>query len=59
MLRNIGPFELLVLLVIVVLIFGVGRLGDLGGALGKTIREFRKEVSATDEGRTDDEQEDV
>jgi sec-independent protein translocase protein TatA len=49
MLRQIGPFELLIVLVIVVLIFGVGRLGELGGALGKTLREFRKEVSAPDE----------
>ena len=50
MLRNVSPVELLIVLVIVVLIFGVGRLGELGGALGKTLREFRKEVSTTDEG---------
>ena len=50
MLRNIGPVELLIVLVIVVVVFGVGRLGDIGGALGKTLREFRKEVSATGEG---------
>jgi len=43
-LKNIGPFELIILLVIVVLIFGVGRVGELGGALGKAIRDFRKEV---------------
>ncbi len=38
-----GPWELTIILVIVVLIFGVGKLGDIGGAVGRTIREFRKE----------------
>ncbi|MBC7260484.1 MAG: twin-arginine translocase TatA/TatE family subunit, partial [Chloroflexi bacterium] len=41
MLRNIGPIELLIILVIVILIFGVGRVSEIGGALGKSIREFR------------------
>jgi len=38
---NIGPTELIIVLVIVLIIFGVGRLPDIGGALGKSIREFR------------------
>ena len=38
----IGPWELVIVLVIVVVIFGAGRLSDVGGALGKSIREFRK-----------------
>jgi len=42
-----GPFglglpELLVILVVLVLIFGVNKVGDLGGALGKSVREFRE-----------------
>ncbi len=37
----IGSTELIVVLVIVILLFGAGRVGDLGGALGKSIREFR------------------
>jgi sec-independent protein translocase protein TatA len=37
----IGPVELVIVLVIVVLIFGVGRLPEVGGAIGKGIREFR------------------
>jgi sec-independent protein translocase protein TatA len=37
-----GPWELLIIAFIVVLIFGVGRLPEVGGALGKGIREFRK-----------------
>ncbi|MBI3973339.1 MAG: twin-arginine translocase TatA/TatE family subunit [Chloroflexi bacterium] len=42
---GLGPFELIVILLIVVLVFGAGKLGDVGGALGKGIREFRKEAS--------------
>jgi len=39
---RIGPFELLIILLIVVMIFGVGRLSEVGAALGKSIREFRQ-----------------
>jgi len=39
---TIGPWELIIVLVIVVVIFGAGRLSDVGGAVGKSIREFRK-----------------
>jgi sec-independent protein translocase protein TatA len=38
---KIGPLELVIVLVIVLLIFGVGRLGKLGRDLGEGIREFR------------------
>ncbi len=37
-----GPFEAIIILLVVVLIFGVSKVGDLGGALGKSVREFRK-----------------
>ena len=36
-----GPMELVVLLVIVLVIFGPGRLPSIGGAVGNAIREFR------------------
>jgi len=39
---TLGPWELVIVLVIVVVIFGAGRLSDVGGAVGKSIREFRK-----------------
>ena len=42
---QLGVPELLILLLIVVIFFGVGRLPELGGAIGKSIREFRKAVS--------------
>jgi sec-independent protein translocase protein TatA len=37
-----GPMELILLLVIVLIIFGPGKLPDIGSAVGKGIREFRK-----------------
>jgi len=44
------PLWLVVLLVIVLIIFGPGKLPELGGAIGKGIREFRKTSSElTDE----------
>ncbi len=42
---DIGVPELLIILVIVVLLFGVGRVGQVGGELGKAIREFRKGIA--------------
>jgi sec-independent protein translocase protein TatA len=45
MLQGIGLPELLIILVIVVLIFGVGRVSKMGGELGKGIRAFRDGIS--------------
>ena len=47
---RIGPTELIIVLVIVMIVFGVGRLPEIGGAMGKAIREFRSTVS----GKADD-----
>ena len=47
---SLGPTELIIILVIVVLIFGAGKLPEIGGALGKGIREFKeanKEIQET------------
>jgi len=38
---HMGPMEIGLILVIVLVVFGVGRLPQVGGALGKSIREFR------------------
>ncbi|MEZ4867582.1 MAG: twin-arginine translocase TatA/TatE family subunit [Caldilineaceae bacterium] len=38
-----GPWELVIILIIVAMLFGVGRLPEVFGAVGKGIREFRKE----------------
>jgi sec-independent protein translocase protein TatA len=39
---NFGVTELLIILVIVVLLFGVGRVGKIGGELGQAVGNFRK-----------------
>ncbi len=43
--RGFGPLEVVLILVVVLIIFGVGRLPEVGGAMGKAIREFRKAAS--------------
>jgi len=39
---RLGPTELLIILVIVILLFGVGRISKIAGELGSGIRSFRK-----------------
>ena len=46
---GLGIWELVLILVIVVIIFGVGRLPELGGALGKSIKSFKKASNEPDE----------
>ncbi len=43
---GIGIPELLIILVIILIIFGVGKLPEIGSALGKGIKNFKKSVSA-------------
>ena len=50
---HIGPMEIGLILVIVLIVFGVGRLPQVGGALGKSIREFRKARSGEEDKRKD------
>jgi len=45
---SLGPVELMLVLGIVIVIFGAGRISELGGALGKSIREFRKSTAEPD-----------
>lgn len=42
---HLGPTELTIILVIVIILFGVGRLGKIPSELGKGIREFRRNLS--------------
>ena len=46
---RIGITEILVILVIVRVVFGGGKLAGVGKALGQSIRDFKKEVKADDE----------
>lgn len=45
---NIGAPELLIILILALIIFGPGRLPEVGSALGRTIREFRHSSSDVD-----------
>lgn len=42
--QQLGPAELVIILAIVVVLFGASRIGDIGGSIGRGIREFRREV---------------
>ncbi len=44
-----GPLELIILLVIVVLLFGPGRIGKVAGEIGKSIKSFREGIGGKDE----------
>lgn len=44
-LPNIGPWELIAILAVVLIIFGPGKLPEVGKSLGKTIKEFRNASS--------------
>jgi len=46
---GLGFPELIVILIIVILIFGAGRISEIGGALGKGIKSFKKSVKEPDE----------
>ena len=45
---HIGPMEIGIILVIILIIFGVGKLPQVGGAIGKSISEFRKARAGED-----------
>jgi len=46
---GIGMPELIIILVIVLIIFGAGKLPEIGGAIGKGIKNFKKSVRDQDE----------
>lgn len=54
---RIGPTELIIVLVIIVIVFGIGKLPEVGSGLGKGIREFRRSVTGKGEDGTDDDDE--
>jgi sec-independent protein translocase protein TatA len=49
MLKSLGPMELGIILLIVVMIFGVGKLPQIGSAIGKSIRAFKSSQADDDE----------
>lgn len=46
---RIGPWEIALVLVIILIVFGVGKLPQVGGAIGKGLRAFKKGQRGEDE----------
>ena len=44
-----APTHLLILLAIILVLFGPSKLGDVGGTLGKSIRDFKKAMNEADD----------
>ena len=55
-LPHVGPLEAGLILAIILIIFGVGKLPQVGGALGKGLRAFRKGQSGEEEEEEDEEE---
>jgi sec-independent protein translocase protein TatA len=53
---GLGVTELIVILVVALLFFGPGRLPEIGGALGKGIRDFRKSFEGDDKEKLESDQ---
>jgi sec-independent protein translocase protein TatA len=56
MLGSLGPTELIIILVIVLLLFGVGRIGKIAGELGGGIRSFREGLKGDEEDIKEEEE---
>jgi len=54
--QSFGWPELLIILAVLALVFGVGKLADVGGVLGRSIREFRRELK---EGQEEEQKEEA
>ena len=52
---EIGPPELIIILIVVLLIFGPGRIAKVGRELGASIREFRKGIETPADEKESDE----
>jgi sec-independent protein translocase protein TatA len=52
---RLGPTELIIILLIVIILFGAGRIGRIAGELGSGIRNFREGLKG--EGNVDEEEE--
>ena len=46
---NIGPFQILIIVGIALLLFGAGRIADIGKGLGEGIRNFKKGIKDDDQ----------
>ena len=46
---NLGPWEIIILVVVLLLVFGSRRLPEIGRSVGKGMREFKQSVTGKDE----------
>ena len=53
--KSFGPLELVIVLALVVLLFGIGRISKIGGELGGAIRPFRKGLKGDEKEEQKDE----
>ena len=51
---SLGPTELIIILIIVVLLFGVGRVSRIGGELGSAVANFRKGLQEGAKGKAEE-----
>ena len=51
---SLGPLEIGIIAVIVLIFFGAGKLGDVGGALGKTLRDLKDAAGWNASDKPDD-----
>jgi len=57
MFSQFGPLELGIILVIIIIVFGVGRISKIGGELGNGIKAFKNGLQSEDEEETLDDKE--
>ena len=50
---GLGPTELIIILVIIVIVFGVGRISKIGGELGSGIKAFKEGLGGDEEEEAD------
>lgn len=50
-LGSLGAPELILIVVAIMLVFGTSKLGDLGGAVGKSVRDFKKATTQDDDAK--------
>jgi sec-independent protein translocase protein TatA len=49
-----GPWQIVIIAVVILVLFGASRLGDIGKGLGEGIRNFKKGISDDGEGKGKD-----
>lgn len=55
---GLGPMELTIILVIILIIFGAGRLPEIGSGIGKGIKNFKKSIKDTEPDQIDEDSSD-